>query len=66
MLDTHFEAFDHSRKPGSDPAPGAKVDIPWRETWTLGGCGAAWTVPMQFTPTDGTTRVAAGKASPRP
>ena len=66
VLDTHFEAFDHSREPGSDPAPGAKVDIPWRETWTLGGCGAAWTVPMQFTPTDGTTRVAAGKASPRP
>jgi hypothetical protein len=65
VLDTHFDAFDHGGKAEPDPAPGAAVDIPWRETWTLGGCGSAWTVPMQFTPAGGTTQVAAGKASPK-
>ena len=63
VLDTHFDAFDHSAKPGPDPAPGAAVDIPWRETWTLGGCGSVWAVPMQFTPAGGATQVAAGKAT---
>jgi hypothetical protein len=65
VLDTRFEAFDHAGKPGPDPAPGSTVDIPWRETWTLGGCGSAWTVPIQFTPAGETTQVAAGKASPK-
>ena len=65
VLDTHFEAFDHTGKPGPDPAPGAVVDIPWRETWTLGGCGSVWSVPMQFTPSGDATQVAAGKATPK-
>jgi hypothetical protein len=66
VLDTRFEAFDHSKASGPDPAPGAKVEIPWRETWTLGGCGAAWTVPMLFTPDSAATQVAAGKAMAKP
>jgi hypothetical protein len=66
VLNTRFDAFDHSARPGPDPAPGATVDIPWRETWTIGGCGATWAVPMQFSPANGTTTVAAGKAVSRP
>jgi hypothetical protein len=66
VLNTRFEAFDHSKASGPDPAPGAKVDIPWRETWTLGGCGAAWNVAVAFTPGGGATQVAAGAATPRP
>lgn len=67
VLNTRFEAFDHSRSPGPDPSAGSKPAIPWRETWTLGGCGAAWTVPLVFTPADGgATQVAAGAATRRP
>jgi hypothetical protein len=62
VLNTRFEAFDHSKSPGPDPAPGSKVEIPWRETWTLGGCGGLWGVPMQFTPGGATIQVAAGPA----
>lgn len=66
VLNTRFEAFDHSQAPGPDPAPGDKVAIPWRETWTLGGCGNAWDVPMLFTPDGAVTHVAAADATPRP
>jgi hypothetical protein len=66
VANTRFEAFDHSRSPGPDPAPGAKVEIPWRETWTLVGCGKAWSMPMLFTPEGPATRVAAGQAVARP
>jgi hypothetical protein len=65
VLNTRLDGFDHSRSPGPDPAPGAKVEIPWRETWTLGGCGGAWTVPMQFTPQGAATEVTAAGATPR-
>ena len=66
VLNTKFEAFDHSKAPGPDPVPGDKVDIPWRETWTLGGCGNAWDVPMLFTPDGAVTHVAAANPTPRP
>jgi len=66
VLNTKFEAFDHSKAPGPDPDPGDKVDIPWRETWTLGGCGNAWDVPMLFTPDGAVTHVAAANPTPRP
>ncbi len=66
VLNTKFEAFDHSKAPGPDPAPGDKAEIPWRETWTLGGCGAAWDVPLLFTPEGALTQVAAANPTPRP
>ena len=66
VLNTKFEAFDHSQAPGPDPAPGDKVAIPWRETWTLSGCGSAWDVPLLFTPDGDATHVAAAGATPRP
>ena len=66
VLNTKFEAFDHSKAPGPDPAPGDKVEIPWREIWTLGGCGNAWDVQMLFTPEGAVTHVAAAGATPRP
>ena len=65
VLNTRFEAFDHSKAPGPDPAPGAKAEIPWRESWTLGGCGNAWTVPVLFTPDGADTHATAGTATPR-
>ncbi len=66
VLNTRFDGFDHTRSPGADPPPGTRVEIPWRETWTLGGCGQAWTAPLAFTPDGATTRVEAGAPVRKP
>ena len=40
VIDTRFDRFEHA----------ASGSGPWRETWTLSGCGHRYTVPIQFSP----------------
>jgi hypothetical protein len=49
ITDTKFEGFGLSESP--DPHTRGREDKqPWRETWTVTGCGHIVDVPMQFVP----------------
>jgi len=47
VINTQFEGF-------GEPAPTAR---PWRESWTLSGCGHRYTVPIEFAPNKAGTLV---------
>ncbi len=44
VVDTRFERF------GLAGPPTAEADQPWRETWTVKGCGRTVDVPIEFVP----------------
>lgn len=57
ITNTHFDAF--IVKPASTDAPAQKAkpelprtpqSRPWRETWTVAGCGRKFDVPINFVP----------------
>jgi hypothetical protein len=51
VVDTRFDGFE----PGA--AASASVPRPWRESWTLLGCGRRYTVALDFAPDQGGTHV---------
>jgi len=65
IRNTHFDGYDPAQAP--DPTRGAAVAaIPWRETWTMAGCGKVYDVSMQFFPRVVGTTIVAYKARPHP
>jgi len=56
VTNTRFEAFGVRNPPIPDPGP-AQPLRPWRETWTLVGCGRKADVPMGFVPDATGTRI---------
>ena len=51
VIDTRFEGF------GPPAAGGTPASRPWRESWTLAGCGRRYTVPIEFAPNAGGIQV---------
>jgi hypothetical protein len=49
ITNTKFDGFGLSKQPTSDRGADER-SRPWRETWTLAGCGHRVDVPMQFAP----------------
>lgn len=56
VKNTKFEGFGLSKPPLPDPGPG-KPRRPWRETWTVIGCGHTINVPMDFVPDEKGTQI---------
>ena len=51
VINTRFEGF---QKAASGSAAASR---PWRESWTLAGCGRRYTVPIEFAPNKGGAQV---------
>jgi hypothetical protein len=51
VKNTRFEGFGVPTPPVPDPGPDKHLR-PWRETWTMIGCGRTIDVPMDFIPRD--------------
>lgn len=49
VTDTKFEGFRLSKAAAPDPGPDNHFR-PWRETWTLIGCGVTIDIPIDFVP----------------
>jgi hypothetical protein len=49
VTDTKFEGFRLSKPAAPDPGPDNHFR-PWRETWTLIGCGVTIDIPIDFVP----------------
>jgi hypothetical protein len=60
VTDTKFEGFGLSKPAAPDPGPDNHFR-PWRETWTLIGCGITIDIPVEFVPdAKGTQVIRAG------
>lgn len=64
VKDTKFEGFDLSELPLRNAVPYNGVR-PWRETWTMIGCGHTIDVPVYFSPDAKGTQIMAGGAKVR-
>jgi hypothetical protein len=56
VTNTRFEGFGLSKPPAPDPGPGNHFR-PWRETWTVVGCGHMIDVPLDFIPDEKGTQI---------
>ncbi len=65
VANTRFDRFEAPLKPDRNPPidPAAR---PWRETWTLAGCGKSYDVELSFVPQGPGTVIAAAPARPHP
>ena len=64
-VDTRFDGYGHTTPQLNDP--GEKAEFrPWRETWTMLGCGTRYAVPLNFSPNRlGTAITQPGGIGPR-
>jgi hypothetical protein len=56
VKNTQFDAFGLRNPPLPDPGPEQRLR-PWRETWTLTGCGRTFDVPLDFVPDQTGTQI---------